>query len=328
MPTASVWDRLAGIYRTKDDSFVRLHLGRSFVANDHRSHPEGILNISQCDPTYAAKQKTCVSAHRSFKEWDKHPHAPALRGTLLIQLIKIGSAPKRVLGNWWPVCGRTLAVYGADVFLITSSKLPKLPILDIDTSRGKRTTQLDLTEATQRDCLKELVKDANVFLQAYRQGGLQEKGFGPRELAKVRHDCYGLNWVEAEALTKFNGQPVADKPEPRALAMQALDHVVGGYFLAFGIQAVITKTIIAVTGKVRVYLAAVAQWLRSLGQLPLNVAFGDGKPLTKRTILRDPEVAVLSVTLREATVCVTPVKDAVEAPVCFDRHQPAWLPRV
>jgi hypothetical protein len=59
-------------------------------------------------------------------------------------------------------------------------------VLDIDTSRGKRTTQLDLTQTTQKDCLKELVKDADVFLQAYRPGGLQEKGFGPQELAKAR----------------------------------------------------------------------------------------------------------------------------------------------
>jgi hypothetical protein len=72
------------------------------------------------------------------------------------------------------------------VLLITSPKLPDLPALDIDTSRGKRTTQLDLTQAPQNDCLKELVKDADVFLQAYRPGGLQEKGFGPQELAKVR----------------------------------------------------------------------------------------------------------------------------------------------
>jgi crotonobetainyl-CoA:carnitine CoA-transferase CaiB-like acyl-CoA transferase len=261
------------------------------------------------------------------------------------------------------------------VLLITSPKLPDLPALDIDTSRGKRTTQLDLTQALQNDCLKELVKDADVFLQAYRPGGLQEKGFGPQELAKVRpgivcanltaygwegpwkhkrgfdslvQTATGFNWAEAEAFAKSNGQPVMDKPEPRALPVQALDHV-AGYFLAFGIQAAIAKTITeGGSWEVRVSLAAVAQWLRSLGQLPPDTAFRDGRPLPKRMIPPDPEVAALSVTLHEATgdkrdverclrtmtairhaaqLSVTPVKD-VEAPMCLDRHQPVWLPRV
>ncbi|KAG1777216.1 CoA-transferase family III [Suillus placidus] len=404
MPTASMRDHLAAIYRTKDDSFVRLH-------TNFPHHRQGILNILQCDPTReavqaallqwnaqdledeAVEQKMCVTAYRSFEEWDKHPQATALRGTPPVQLIKIGEAPKRVIKESpqfplegirvldlcrvlsGPVCGRTLAAYGADVLLITSPKLPDLPVFDIDTSRGKRTTQLDLTQVTQNDCLKELVKDADVFLQAYRPSGLQEKGFGPQELAKVRpgivcanltaygwegpwkhrrgfdslvQTATGFNWAEAEAFAKFNGQPVMDKPEPRALPVQALDHV-AGYFLAFGIQAAIAKTITeGGSWEVRVSLAAVAQWLRSLGQLPPDIAFRDGKPLPKRMIPQDPEVAALSVTLHEATgdkgdvqghlrtmtairhaaqLSVTPVKD-VEAPMRLDRHQPVWLPRV
>lgn len=38
------------------------------------------------------------------------------------------------------------------------------------------------------------MKDADVFLQAYRPGGLKEKGFGPQELAQLRPGivCAGL----------------------------------------------------------------------------------------------------------------------------------------
>ena len=109
-----------------------------------------------------------------------------------------------------PVCGRTLAgesldyhtyvsrreqvtrpplshvAHGADVLLVTSPNLPSLPLIDIDTSRGKRTTQLDLTLPSDRETLSTLVKDADVFLQAYRPGGLSAKGFGPADLAKLQ----------------------------------------------------------------------------------------------------------------------------------------------
>jgi crotonobetainyl-CoA:carnitine CoA-transferase CaiB-like acyl-CoA transferase len=79
-----------------------------------------------------------------------------------------------------------VTAYGADVLLVTAPNLPNLPLLDIETSRGKRTTQLDLTLPSDRETLTSLAKDSDVFLQAYRPGGIRAKGFGPEELAKAR----------------------------------------------------------------------------------------------------------------------------------------------
>ena len=111
----------------------------------------------------------------------------------------------RVLAG--PVCGRTLAgnlsimppfsavnIYicmrvpghGADVLLVTSPNLPSLPLLDTETSRGKRTTQLDLNVPTDAEKLRELLSDADVFLQSYRPGGLTARGFGPEACAAMR----------------------------------------------------------------------------------------------------------------------------------------------
>lgn len=78
----------------------------------------------------------------------------------------------------------TQLAHGADVLHITSQKLPALPLLDKDTSRGKRNAQLDLTNPSNRDILADLCKDADVFLQGYRPGGLDEKGFGSKDLAR------------------------------------------------------------------------------------------------------------------------------------------------
>ena len=78
------------------------------------------------------------------------------------------------------------AAHGADVLLITSLRLPALPFLDTDTSRGKRTTQLDLTEDEDRKVLSQLTKDADVFLQSYRPGGMAAKGFGVEDVVRIK----------------------------------------------------------------------------------------------------------------------------------------------
>ena len=76
--------------------------------------------------------------------------------------------------------------HGADVLLVTSPNLPSQPPLDVETSRGKRTTQLDLNVPSERAQLAELVKETDVLLQAYRPGGLQEKGFGVEDVVAAR----------------------------------------------------------------------------------------------------------------------------------------------
>lgn len=86
-----------------------------------------------------------------------------------------------------------LLAYGADTLLITSPNLPALPGLDIDTSRGKRTTQLDLTRSDDCAVLKNLVSAADVFLQAYRPGGLAAKGFSVDELNKMKPGIISAN---------------------------------------------------------------------------------------------------------------------------------------
>ncbi|GJE97680.1 CoA-transferase family III [Phanerochaete sordida] len=399
--SGELWDPLAGVYRTKDDSFVRIH-------TNFPHHRQGILDILGCAPTKdavaaallawdsvafedaAAARSMCATALRTFEQWDAHPQGRALAGAPPVQLVKVGDAPKRVpdasrrrplegvrvldltrvLAG--PVCGRTLAAHGADVLWVTSPYLPALPALDIDTSRGKRTTQLDLTDPADRATLRELLGGADVFLQAYRPGGLAAKGFAVRDVAAARpgivyaslnaygwdgpwrdrrgfdslvQTATGFNAAEAAAYAAHSGEGGARPLPPRPFPMQAIDHA-AGYLLAFGIHAALCRTITeGGSWEVRVSLAAVGQWIRSLGQLAPGVGFA-GEPLPPCTLPQAPEVRPLLVELKRAAgdgpggaeggvMCAikhsavldaTPVREG-DAPMRLDAHLPRWLPR-
>lgn len=79
-----------------------------------------------------------------------------------------------------------LTAHGADDLLITSPHLPGLRGVDAETSRGKRTARLDLTQEEDRVTLKHLAGEADIFLQSYRLGALAAKGLGPQELAELK----------------------------------------------------------------------------------------------------------------------------------------------
>ena len=70
----------------------------------------------------------------------------------------------------------------------------------IDTSHGKRSCFLDLSDTEDMARLRELVRDTDVFSQGYRPGMLDGLGFGPEALAAHRPgivyvsiNCYGAD---------------------------------------------------------------------------------------------------------------------------------------
>lgn len=98
----------------------------------------------------------------------------------------------------------------------------------------------------------------------------------------------------------------------------------------------------------RVSLAAVAQWMRSLGLLDAQTAFGKGPEYPQRTAPQAPELQSLSIDFMAGTtdgqsvdakrsritgikhaarLSETPVKEG-EAPLELDTHKPNWLPRL
>ncbi|KAK3187274.1 hypothetical protein K4F52_003905 [Lecanicillium sp. MT-2017a] len=254
-----------------------------------------------------------IYALRSYDEWDALPQSSAIANQpILLRQLTPSSTPKhiaspppnptqclsglrvlelsRVIAA--PIAGRTLAAHGADVLWVTSPNLPDLPVLDKDTSRGKRTIQLDLNHPADKAHLLELLRTCDVFLQSYRPGSLVAKGLSPEELSKLNpgiicanlsafgptgpwstrrgfdslvQTCTGMNVSEAQHAGKGEAA--------RAMPCQALDHA-SGYLLAAGISAALYhRSVSGGSWVVDVSLAGTMKYLRSLGQYEWDSGF-------------------------------------------------------
>ena len=207
------WDAIAGIYKTRDARFVRLH-------TNFPHHRDAVCKILDCKPERDAVQAALmqwdaeafetaayaaggvVAMMRSHEEWSASPHARALAGLPLLSIEKIGeAAPKpwpegdrplaglrvldlsRVIAG--PVAGRTLAAHGADVLLISGPDLPFIPWLTIDNGRGKLTSFVELKREQGREVLRGLLAEADIFSQGYRPKSIAALGFSPEAVAKI-----------------------------------------------------------------------------------------------------------------------------------------------
>ncbi len=312
-PPPPAWDAIAGIYRTRDQRFVRLH-------TNFRHHRDAVCKVLNCKPERdevqaalmqwdgeafetAAYAGGCVVAlMRSHDEWSDLPHAKALAALPPISIEKIGdAAPKpwsagdrplegvrvldlsRVIAG--PVAGRTLAVHGADVLLISGPDLPAIPWLTIDTGRGKLTSFAELKSEQGRGVLRDLLASADIFSQGYRPRALASLGFAPQDAARISPgivyvslSAYGHAgpWAErrgfdslVQTATGFNHAEglAAGVDGPKELPAQMLDHATG-YLMAFGaMMARARQSVEGGSWHVRVSLAQTGRWLWNLGRV-------------------------------------------------------------
>lgn len=144
-----------------------------------------------------------VSQPRTW--WPGGGDAPRpLAGLKVVELSRVIAAP---------VIGRSLAEFGASVMRITARHLPDTSGLHLDTNHGKWNACLDLRKEGDREALRELIYDADVFIQGYRPGVLDKYGFGERhvlDLCRSRKDRGGIIYV-AENCYGWHG-PWADRP--------------------------------------------------------------------------------------------------------------------
>src|ERR1700712_51929 len=204
-PPPPAWDAIAGVYRTGDQSFVRLH-------TNFPHHRAAVCQVLNCKPERADVQAALmqwdgeafesaayaaggvVAMMRSYAEWSALPQAKALTALPTISIERIGEAPprpwpagdrplaglrvldlSRVIAG--PVVGRVLAAHGADVLLISGPDLPSIPWLTIDNGRGKLTSLIELKSEQGREVFRNLLAEADIVSQGYRPSAIAGLGF-------------------------------------------------------------------------------------------------------------------------------------------------------
>jgi crotonobetainyl-CoA:carnitine CoA-transferase CaiB-like acyl-CoA transferase len=374
-PPPPAWDAIAGVYRTRDQRFVRLH-------TNFPHHRAAVCKVLGCEGEREAVQAAlmqwdgeafetaayaaggAVALMRSHEEWLTLPQAKALAELPALTIEKIGEAPpkpwpkgdrplagvrvldlSRVIAG--PVAGRTLAVHGADVMLISGPELPAIPWLTIDTGRGKLSASIELKSEQGRGTLRELLADADIFSQGYRPRAIASLGFAPEDAARISPgivyvslSAYGHAgpWAErrgfdslVQTATGFNhaeGQ-AAGIIGPKELPAQMLDQATG-YLMAFG--AMMAKARQSREGgswHVRVSLAQTGRWFWNLGRVADGLKTEDLKGDAVRPFIEDMPSGFgpLQAVSHAAKLAKTPAFWAQPA-MPLGSHRPEWPARL
>ena len=313
----NAWEKFSGLYETSD-GHVRIHAN----FDHHRDGVLELLKLGDAEETtkedvqtalrawaaeefetQASERGLVVAKVRTFAEWDEHPHARWSQTQPLISAHQLSAGQEKPLGEMpaetrpldgirvldltrilaGPICGRTLAGYGADVMLVNSPNLPNISSI-IDTSRGKRSVHLDLLESVDQEKFRALVREADVLVQGYRPGGLDGLGFSQSELTKLNPSivCVSLSaygsagpWGDrrgfdslVQTASGFNhaeGQ-AAGADERKSMPVPILDYA-SGFLMAFAAQVGLFRR--ATQGgswAFEISLLQTANWLRGMGQ--------------------------------------------------------------
>lgn len=204
-----------GNYKTRDGRWVALLGPRLRLRND-------LLKVLDCANTKEAvtaavakrdaaeledacwKENVVGVMFRTTEEWRSHPQGKLLQNVPVIEIEKIGNSQPEPFSESalrplsdvrvvdfahllaGPGVGRTMAEQGADVIRIATPKEPDQVTSTMDTGFGKRAAYLDLNTPKDVDRLKELISEADVFVQSYSPGALARRGFSPQDVAAIR----------------------------------------------------------------------------------------------------------------------------------------------
>jgi crotonobetainyl-CoA:carnitine CoA-transferase CaiB-like acyl-CoA transferase len=221
------WDPITGYYPVRDGGWVYLHgnfphlrdglLNLFAVPNDANALRKALTGWSATEVEDAVGARgLCGVVVRDRAAWTAHPQAQATTTLPLIEITRIGDAPPRALAPGQrplsgmrvldlsrviagPMATRTLAEHGATVMLVSAPHLPSIESLVIDTGFGKHSAMVDLTTDAGHATLRGLAGSTDVFLNAYRPGTLEQRGFSAAAMAQLRP---GMVYVTISAFSR------------------------------------------------------------------------------------------------------------------------------
>jgi crotonobetainyl-CoA:carnitine CoA-transferase CaiB-like acyl-CoA transferase len=247
-----------------------------------------------------AEHKLVGTLARSRAEWLAHPQGQWLAAHGPVHLEPLGpSAPEsfvdgerplsgvRVLDLTHvlagPVCSRTLAEQGADVLHVTVPEHLDSVHNAMDTGFGKRSCFLDLRRPEDLQRMHTLVREADVLVQSWRPGVLDQFGLAPEDLARLRPgivvvsvSCYGSGgpWRTRGGYEPV-GQAVCGLASDEGSADQplmaptfTLNDYLAAYLAAAGAAAaLLQRARHGGSRHVQVSLARCSMWVQELGQI-------------------------------------------------------------
>lgn len=216
-----------GLYHTKDDRLMFINGGYPTlrdkilkvldVPNDAKRVAEAMSSRDALELEEAfADAATCAAMVRSKDEWLEHPQGKILNEKPPIVVRKlVDSKPEPLPGGEMPLsglkvvdltqaiagpaAGRFMAEFGAEVLHVSAPQLPTIPAFHMDTSHGKRQAFADFRRPEDLERFKELISEADVFIEGWRPNTMAKYGLSPEDIQKIRPgivhltvSCYGL----------------------------------------------------------------------------------------------------------------------------------------
>ncbi|KAK6885964.1 Acetyl-coenzyme A transferase nodX [Candida tropicalis] len=177
------YNKIVEIYQTKLDEFTVDEL----EALNNKNKQAGVEALKQEDflatphgkvisklPPFEIEQLETTTPPIAFTPSNNHK---ILEGVKVLELCRIIAGP---------TIGKILAEYGATVIKVTSDDtLPDVPFFQLDANMGKHTTNLNLKNPEDRIIFENLLKDADVIIDGYRQGAIEKLGYGKDKLAEL-----------------------------------------------------------------------------------------------------------------------------------------------
>ena len=315
-----IWDDISGHYRCGDGRWVQLHCNyphhmagttAAFHAPVSRPGMQAVLN----GMTGAEAEQVLIDHAlpggmlRTTEEWRAHPAGKALDGAPIVDIAPLGPAAVQSSAKPWslapkrplegvrvldmtrviagPVCGRTLAAFGAEVLRLTPPRYPDRGPLVLDGGAGKRNAMLNVKSPEGLATFKRLVQDADIVVQGYRPGALDAVGVGPEAMREINPAIVSVTlcafgydgpWAgrrgfdsivqTVSGIADAGGRAAGLKEgAPKSLPCQALDHASGYLMAAAAMIALLRQRQEGGAWRARTALAWTGRWLENLGRI-------------------------------------------------------------